>query len=28
VVARESGRTSLRTFRGEVVDYIDPPDRS
>jgi lysine 2,3-aminomutase len=25
VVARGSGRTTLRTFRGEIVDYIDPP---
>jgi lysine 2,3-aminomutase len=25
VVAREGGRTALRTFRGEVVEYIDPP---
>jgi lysine 2,3-aminomutase len=26
VVARGAGRTTLRTFRGEVVDYIDPPE--
>lgn len=25
VVAREGGATALRTFRGEVVEYIDPP---
>ena len=25
VVARGPGITSLRTFRGEVVDYVDPP---
>jgi lysine 2,3-aminomutase len=25
VVARAPGRTTLRTFRGEEVDYIDPP---
>ena len=25
VVAREGGVTTLRTFRGELVDYIDPP---
>ena len=25
VVARGDGVTSLRTFRGEVVDYVDPP---
>ena len=25
VVAREPGRTTLRTFRGELVDYVDPP---
>jgi len=25
VVARAPGRTTLRTFRGELVDYIDPP---
>lgn len=24
VVARDAGRTTLRTFRGEHVDYIDP----
>jgi lysine 2,3-aminomutase len=28
VVAREPGRTVLRTFRGEEVAYIDPPDSS
>ncbi|MBX3259858.1 MAG: KamA family radical SAM protein [Labilithrix sp.] len=26
VVAREPGRTVLRTFRGEEVAYLDPPD--
>jgi lysine 2,3-aminomutase len=26
VVARAPGRTTLRTFRGEEVDYIDPPE--
>lgn len=25
VVRRGGGRTTLRTFRGELVDYIDPP---
>ena len=25
LVARRDGVTSLRTFRGEVVDYVDPP---
>jgi lysine 2,3-aminomutase len=25
VVARGAGRTTLRTFRGERVDYVDPP---
>jgi lysine 2,3-aminomutase len=25
VVARKAGVTTLRTFRGELVDYIDPP---
>jgi lysine 2,3-aminomutase len=25
IVAREAGRTTLRTFRGELVDYLDPP---
>ncbi len=25
VVSRGAGTTSLRTFRGEVVDYVDPP---
>jgi lysine 2,3-aminomutase len=25
VVAREPGKTTLRTFRGEKVDYVDPP---
>lgn len=25
IVARGEGTTSLRTFRGEVVDYVDPP---
>ena len=28
VVAREPGRTVLRTFRGEEVAYVDPPDPS
>jgi lysine 2,3-aminomutase len=27
IVARGGGRTTLRTFRGEQVDYIDPPAR-
>jgi lysine 2,3-aminomutase len=27
IVARDKGRTSLRTFRGEIVDYVDPPKR-
>jgi lysine 2,3-aminomutase len=27
IVARAAGRTTLRTFRGEQVDYIDPPAR-
>jgi lysine 2,3-aminomutase len=27
VVSREPGRTRLRTFRNEEVDYIDPPAR-
>jgi len=27
VVARAPGRTTLRTFRGEEVDYFDPPQR-
>jgi lysine 2,3-aminomutase len=26
VVRREPGRTRLRTFRGEEVDYVDPPN--
>jgi lysine 2,3-aminomutase len=26
VVERRPGRTKLRTFRGEIVEYIDPPD--
>jgi lysine 2,3-aminomutase len=26
VVARASGRTTLRTFRGEEVEYLDPPE--
>ena len=26
VVARAPGRTTLRTFRGETVDYVDPPE--
>lgn len=25
IVARRDGSTTLRTFRGELVDYIDPP---
>jgi lysine 2,3-aminomutase len=25
VVVREPGKTTLRTFRGEKVDYLDPP---
>jgi lysine 2,3-aminomutase len=25
VVNRAPGRTTLRTFRGEIVDYVDPP---
>lgn len=25
IVARGDGTTSLRTFRGEIVDYVDPP---
>lgn len=25
VVAKRPGRTTLKTFRGELVDYIDPP---
>jgi lysine 2,3-aminomutase len=25
VVARVPGRTTLRTFRGDTVDYVDPP---
>jgi lysine 2,3-aminomutase len=27
VVARAQGRTTLRTFRGAEVDYVDPPER-
>jgi lysine 2,3-aminomutase len=27
VVATRPGVTSLRTFRGEVVDYVDPPEK-
>lgn len=27
VLARGEGLTTLRTFRGERVDYVDPPDR-
>jgi lysine 2,3-aminomutase len=27
VVGHADGRTTLRTFRGERVDYVDPPDR-
>lgn len=26
VVARRPGVTTFRTFRGELVDYVDPPD--
>jgi lysine 2,3-aminomutase len=26
IVAEGEGRTTLRTFRGELVDYVDPPD--
>ncbi|CAN5361112.1 lysine 2,3-aminomutase [soil metagenome] len=25
IVSRGEGRTTLRTFRGELVDYVDPP---
>ena len=25
VVAEEAGTTTLITFRGELVDYVDPP---
>jgi lysine 2,3-aminomutase len=25
IVARHGGATTLRTFRGELVDYVDPP---
>jgi lysine 2,3-aminomutase len=28
VIARADGRTTLRTFRGVEVDYVDPPVRS
>jgi lysine 2,3-aminomutase len=28
VVARSGRRTTLRTFRGELVDYVDPPGGS
>lgn len=28
VVVRAPGRTTLRTFRGAEVDYVDPPTRS
>jgi lysine 2,3-aminomutase len=28
VVSRRAGVTTLRTFRGELVDYVDPPDRA
>lgn len=28
VVARTGGVTTLRTFRGELVDYVDPPSSS
>lgn len=27
IVATRSGTTTLRTFRGELVDYVDPPAR-
>ncbi|MCB9625911.1 MAG: KamA family radical SAM protein [Sandaracinaceae bacterium] len=26
LVARAGGRSTLRTFRGELVDYLDPPE--
>lgn len=26
VVSQKEGRTTLRTFRGELVDYVDPPN--
>jgi lysine 2,3-aminomutase len=26
VAAKTGGKTTLRTFRGELVDYVDPPD--
>jgi lysine 2,3-aminomutase len=26
VVARGAGKTTLRTFRGHEVDYVDPPE--
>jgi lysine 2,3-aminomutase len=25
VLARAPGRTTLKTFRGETVEYVDPP---
>jgi lysine 2,3-aminomutase len=27
VVAREPGKTTMRTFRGQEVEYLDPPSR-
>jgi lysine 2,3-aminomutase len=27
VVAADGGRTTLRTFRGRLVEYVDPPSR-
>jgi lysine 2,3-aminomutase len=27
IVGREGRRTRLRTFRGELVDYVDPPEQ-
>jgi len=26
IVDKSGGRTTLRTFRGELVDYLDPPE--
>ena len=28
IVAHHDGKTTLRTFRGDMVDYVDPPERS
>ncbi|MBC7172233.1 MAG: KamA family radical SAM protein [Polyangiaceae bacterium] len=28
IVSTANGCTTLRTFRGELVDYVDPPERS